>query len=42
MTGTGPLELLSIDHLLSDDERDIQASVAQFVDRRVRPHIADW
>ena len=42
MRGTGPLELLSIDHLLSDDERDIQASVAEFVDRRVRPHIADW
>jgi glutaryl-CoA dehydrogenase len=42
MTGTGPLELLGIDHLLSDDERDIQASVREFVDRRVRPHIADW
>ena len=42
MTGTGPLELLGVDHLLSDDERDIQASVREFVDRRVRPHIADW
>jgi glutaryl-CoA dehydrogenase len=42
MTGTGPLELLGIDHLLSDDERDIQATVREFVDRRVRPHIAEW
>ena len=42
MTGIGPLELLGIDHLLSDDERDVQASVKEFVDRRVRPHIADW
>ena len=41
MTGIGPLELLGIDHLLTDDERDIQASVREFVDRRVRPHIAD-
>jgi glutaryl-CoA dehydrogenase len=42
MTGTGPLELLGIDHLLTDDERDIQASVREFVDRRVRPNIAEW
>ncbi len=42
MTGTGPLELLAIDHLLTADEKDIQASVREFVDRRVRPHVADW
>ena len=42
MTGTGPLELLGIDHLLSDDERDIQATVREFVDQRVKPNIADW
>ena len=30
-TRTGPLELLGIDHLLSADERDIQASVRHFV-----------
>ena len=41
MTGTGPLELLAIDHLLTEEERDIQASVREFVDRRVRPGIAD-
>ncbi|HZA04935.1 MAG TPA: acyl-CoA dehydrogenase family protein [Propionibacteriaceae bacterium] len=41
MTGVGPLELLGIDHLLTEEERDIQASVREFVDRRVRPTIAD-
>jgi glutaryl-CoA dehydrogenase len=41
MTGTGPLELLGIDHLLTEEERDIQATVREFVDRRVRPGIAD-
>ena len=41
MRSTGPLELLGIDHLLSDDERDIQATVRDFVDRRVRPTIAE-
>ncbi|HEY5820826.1 MAG TPA: acyl-CoA dehydrogenase family protein [Propionibacteriaceae bacterium] len=40
--GTGPLELLDVEHLLTPDERDIQASVRQFVDRRVRPNIAGW
>ena len=41
MTGVGPLELLGIDHLLTEEERDIQAIVREFVDRRVRPTIAD-
>ncbi|HLL62761.1 MAG TPA: acyl-CoA dehydrogenase family protein [Propionibacteriaceae bacterium] len=41
MTGVGPLELLGIDHLLTEEERDIQATVREFVDRRVRPTIAD-
>ena len=41
MTGVGPLELLAIEHLLSEEERDIQATVREFVDRRVRPTIAD-
>ncbi len=39
---TGPLELLDVDHLLTADERDIQAEVRDFVDRRVKPSIADW
>jgi glutaryl-CoA dehydrogenase len=42
MNRTGPLELLGIDHLLTDDERDIQATVRDWVQRRVRPNIADW
>jgi len=42
MKGTPPLELLGIDHLLTSDERDIQAAVRDFVDARVKPRIADW
>jgi glutaryl-CoA dehydrogenase len=42
MTGTGPLELLGVDHLLSDDERDVQAAVRDFVGDRVKPFVADW
>src|SRR5690606_21294998 len=38
----GPLELLGIDHLLTDEERDIQATVREFVAERVRPNIARW
>jgi len=39
---TSPLDLLKIDHLLTDDERDIAATVRDWVDDRVRPNIADW
>jgi glutaryl-CoA dehydrogenase len=42
MSRTGPLELLGVDHLLSEDERDIQATVHEFVEQRVKPNIADW
>jgi glutaryl-CoA dehydrogenase len=42
MSRTGPLELLGVDHLLGDDERDIQATVREFVEQRVKPNIADW
>ena len=37
-----PLGLLGVDHLLTDEERDIQSAVRAFVDERVRPRIADW
>jgi glutaryl-CoA dehydrogenase len=37
-----PLGLLGVDDLITDDERDIQLAVREFVDRRVRPRIADW
>jgi glutaryl-CoA dehydrogenase len=42
MTGVRPLDLLEVDHLLSDDERDIQRAVREFVDHRVRPNVAKW
>jgi glutaryl-CoA dehydrogenase len=42
MNRTGPLELLAIDHLLTEEERDIQATVREFVAQRVKPNIADW
>ena len=37
-----PLGLLGVDHLITDEERDIQTAVRDFVDERVRPRIADW
>ena len=40
MSRTGPLELLGIDHLLSEEERDIQ-TVREWVQQRVKPNIAD-
>ena len=39
---TTPLELFSVDHLFSDEEIAIRDTVRQYVDRSVRPHIADW
>ena len=33
MTGTGPLDLLDVSRLLSNDERDIQAAVRESVNR---------
>ena len=42
MSRTGPLELLGIDHLLGEEERDIQATVREFVEQRVKPNIAEW
>jgi glutaryl-CoA dehydrogenase len=42
MSRMGPLELLGVDHLLSEEERDIQATVREFVAQRVKPNIADW
>jgi glutaryl-CoA dehydrogenase len=39
---TAPLELLSIDHLLTDEEQAIQETVRRFTADQVRPHIAGW
>ncbi|GAA1792324.1 acyl-CoA dehydrogenase family protein [Luedemannella flava] len=41
-TRVSPLDLLELDSLLSDDERDIRAVVRRLVDSRVRPHVAGW
>ena len=41
-SAVGPLELLDIDHLLSDEERAVRQSVRRLVDDEIRPHIAQW
>ena len=38
----GPLQLLDISHLLSDEERAVQQSVRRLVDETIRPNIAQW
>ncbi|HVQ87379.1 MAG TPA: acyl-CoA dehydrogenase family protein, partial [Actinomycetes bacterium] len=37
-----PLDLIAADSLLTDEERAIQQTVAQFGEDHLRPHIADW
>ncbi|GCB43982.1 acyl-CoA dehydrogenase family protein [Streptomyces sp. NL15-2K] len=37
-----PLDLLDISSTLTDEEREIQATVAKFLADRVRPHIGEW
>jgi glutaryl-CoA dehydrogenase len=37
-----PTDYLNIDHLLSDEERDIRDTVRDFVRDRVVPHVGDW
>ena len=37
-----PLQLLDIPSLLSDEDRDIQATVAAYLSDHVRPHIGSW
>ena len=37
-----PLDLLDLDSLLSDEERDIRALTRRFADDRVRPLVAEW
>ena len=39
---TAPLDLLDLDTLLSDEERDIRDLVRRVADDRVRPYVADW
>ncbi len=35
-------ELFSIDHLLDEEDRDIRDTVRAYVEKSVKPHIADW
>ncbi|MGE0841001.1 MAG: acyl-CoA dehydrogenase family protein [Pseudonocardia sp.] len=39
---TDPLDLLSVAALLTEEERDIQRTVRDFLDDRARPHVAGW
>ena len=39
---TAPLDLLDLDALLTDEERDIRDLVRRVADDRVRPQVADW
>jgi glutaryl-CoA dehydrogenase len=39
---TDPLDLLSVAALLTEEERDIQRTVHNFLDDRARPHVAGW
>jgi glutaryl-CoA dehydrogenase len=37
-----PQDFLNVDHLLSDEERDMRDSVRAFVNKEVVPHVGDW
>ncbi|WP_018180793.1 acyl-CoA dehydrogenase family protein [Jongsikchunia kroppenstedtii] len=37
-----PLELFSIDDLIGDEDRDIRDTVRAYVEKSVKPQIADW
>lgn len=37
-----PFDLVAVDGLLSDEEREIRQTVRALGDRELRPHIADW
>jgi glutaryl-CoA dehydrogenase len=39
---TAALDLIAADSLLSDEERAIRDTVRTYLDREVRPHVADW
>nr|WP_211271980.1 acyl-CoA dehydrogenase family protein [Micromonospora rosaria] len=36
------LAYVGVDDLVDDETRDLQAAVREFVDRRIRPHVAAW
>ncbi|MFE0733679.1 acyl-CoA dehydrogenase family protein [Streptomyces sp. NPDC058855] len=37
-----PFDLLAVDGLLTDEEREIRATVRTVADRELRPHVAGW
>ncbi|MER5479604.1 acyl-CoA dehydrogenase family protein [Streptomyces sp. NPDC002734] len=37
-----PFDLVAVDGLLSDEEREIQRTVRALGERELRPHVADW
>jgi glutaryl-CoA dehydrogenase len=41
-TPVAALDLIAADSLLSDEERAIRDTVRTYLDREVRPHVADW
>ena len=41
-TPDSPDQLIDIDSLLDDEEKAVRATVRQFVDEQVRPHVAGW
>ncbi|MGW5778759.1 acyl-CoA dehydrogenase family protein [Streptomyces sp. NPDC003863] len=41
-TPVHPFDLLAIDGLLTDEERDIRNTVRAVADRELRPHVAGW
>jgi glutaryl-CoA dehydrogenase len=42
MAVVAPLDLLDLDELLTDEERDVRALVRRVVDDHVRPQVAQW
>jgi len=41
-TPTAPLALFAIDDLLGEEDRAIRTAVGRFVEKEIRPHIAEW
>jgi glutaryl-CoA dehydrogenase len=37
-----PLDLLAVDHMLSDEEREIQRTVRRLVTEAIRPNVGEW
>ena len=42
MSMESALSLLGIDHLLTEEERDIRDTVKKLVDEKIKPHVAGW